>query len=63
MLKSKMQKLEGLTYENIKNNIQRSINSIPDEKYKRIFKGSYNRDVVDKKKRSNRERKTKTYKE
>jgi transposase len=62
MLKSKMQKLEGLTYENIRNNIQHSINSIPSEKYKRIFKGSYNRDVLDRKKTSNRSRKKKEYK-
>jgi hypothetical protein len=45
MLKSRLQKLNGLTHEKLKENIQYTINHIPKEKYENIFKGSYNRDV------------------
>jgi transposase/3-methyladenine DNA glycosylase AlkC len=43
MLKSRLQKLEGLKYENLKENIQKVINEIPKEKYENIFKGAYDR--------------------
>jgi hypothetical protein len=43
MLKSRLQKLEGLKYENLKENIQKVISEIPKEKYENIFKGSYER--------------------
>ena len=43
MLKSRLQKLEGLKYENLKENIQKVISEIPKEKYKNIFKGAYER--------------------
>ena len=33
MLKSRLQKLEGLKYENLKENIKKVINEIPREKY------------------------------
>ena len=33
MLKSRLQKLEGLKYENLKENIQKVISEIPKEKY------------------------------
>jgi transposase len=41
MLKSRLQKLEGLKYENLKENIQKVISEIPKEKYENIFKGAY----------------------
>jgi hypothetical protein len=41
MLKSRLQKLEGLKYGNLKENIKRVISEIPKEKYENIFKGAY----------------------
>ena len=46
MLKSRLQKLDGLKYENLKENIQKVISEIPKEKYENIFKGAYNRNAV-----------------
>jgi transposase len=43
MLKSRLQKLEGLKYENLKENIMKVISEIPMEKYENIFKGAYER--------------------
>jgi transposase len=43
MLKSRLQKLEGLKYENLKENINKVISEIPKEKYENIFKGAYER--------------------
>jgi hypothetical protein len=43
MLKSRLQKLEGVKYENLKENIQKVISEIPKEKYENIFKGAYER--------------------
>ena len=43
MFKSRLQKLEGLKYENLKENIQKVISEIPKEKYENIFKGAYER--------------------
>ena len=43
MLKSRLQKLNGLKYENLKENIKQVISEIPKEKYKNIFKGAYER--------------------
>jgi transposase len=43
MLKSRLQKEEGLTYEKLKENISNVIRGIPKEKYENIFKGAYNR--------------------
>ena len=43
MMKSRLQKLEGLKYENLKENIQKVLNDIPKEKYENIFKGAYER--------------------
>lgn len=40
---SRLQKLEGLKYENLKENIQKVISEIPKEKYENIFKGAYER--------------------
>jgi hypothetical protein len=43
MLKSKLHKLNGLKYENLKENIVKAINIIPKEYYKNILEGAYNR--------------------
>ena len=43
MLKSRLQKLDGLKCENLKENIQKVISEIPKEKYENIFKGAYER--------------------
>tara|TARA_Y100000389_G_C17469440_1_gene528949 strand:+ start:5106 stop:5570 length:465 start_codon:yes stop_codon:yes gene_type:complete len=43
MLKSKLQKLDGLKYENLKVNIKKLLNEIPNEYYKNILKGAYER--------------------
>ena len=43
MLKSRLQKLDGLTHEKLKENIEKVIRDIPKEKYENIFKGAYNR--------------------
>ena len=62
MLKSRLQKEEGLTYEKLKENISNVIRGIPKEKYENIFKGAYNRDVVYVKNKT-RKQKLKNYKE
>jgi len=62
MLKSRLQKLDGLTHEKLKENIEKVIRGIPKEKYENIFKGTYNRDVVYVKNKT-RKRKLKNYKE
>ena len=43
MMKSRLQKLEGLKYDKLKENIQKVLNDIPKEKYENIFKGAYER--------------------
>ena len=43
MLKSRLQKLDGLTYEKLKENINKTISNIPKEKYRNIIKGAYER--------------------
>ena len=43
MMKSKLQKLEGLTHTELKNNISKVLEKIPNEKYRNIFKGAYER--------------------
>ena len=43
MMKSRLQKLNGLTYNNLKENITKVICEIPKEKYENIFKGAYER--------------------
>lgn len=43
MLKSRLQKLDGLTYDELKKNIEKVLKEIPREKYENIFKGSYER--------------------
>ena len=43
MLKSRLQKLDGLTYPELKKNIEKTIEKIPKEKYRNILKGAYER--------------------
>jgi len=43
MLKSRLQKLDGLTHTELKQNITKVITEIPKDKYYNIFKGSYER--------------------
>jgi transposase len=43
MLKSRLQKLDGLTYDELKKNIEKVLNEIPREKYENILKGAYER--------------------
>ena len=43
MLKARLQKLDGLKYENLKENISTVIKEIPKEKYENIFRGAYKR--------------------
>jgi len=41
MLKSRLQKLEGLKYEELKKNIAKVVRKIPKKKYKNIIRGTY----------------------
>lgn len=43
MLKSRLQKLDGLTHAELKENITKTIKLIPKEKYRNIIKGAYER--------------------
>jgi hypothetical protein len=43
MLKSRLQKLDGLTHADLKENITKTIKIIPKEKYRNIIKGAYER--------------------
>ena len=64
ILKSRLQKLDGLTYNELKLNIGKVIKDIPKETYKNLLIGSYKRDVVYVKKPSRKSsKKSKTYKE
>ena len=61
IFKSKMRKLEGLKYIEIKENIGKVIKNIPKETFESIFKGSYERQEVYVKKTSSRKKKVKNY--
>jgi hypothetical protein len=64
ILKSRLQKLEGLTYNELKLNIGKVIKDISKDTYKNLLIGSYKRDVVYVKKPSRKSsKKSKTYKE
>ena len=43
MFKSRLSKLDGLTYNELKANINKVIRDIPQEIFLNIFKGGYNR--------------------
>lgn len=63
VFKSKLQKLDGLTYEEIKTNIRKAIKSIPSSTYKNTFngkvilEGSYKRELYIRKSRKKSVRK------
>ena len=61
MLKSKLQKLNGLKYYELKDDIKKVIKDIPKEKYENIINGSYNRNDKIIKKSSNRHKIIKNY--
>jgi len=63
ILKNKLQKKEGLTYNELKINIEKSIKEIKPEIYKNIFKGSYKRDKNYKMKTKKVSKKVKIYKD
>ena len=63
ILKSRLQKLDGLTQEKIKENIENVISKIPKEKYINIFKGAYERPEKYVEKNKTRKHKLKNYKE
>ena len=43
MMKSRLHKLEGLTYDDLKTNIDKVIKETPKDKYRNIIKGAYER--------------------
>jgi len=45
-LKSKLRKLSGIKYIELKNNIIEVLNKIKNDKYKNILKGSYKKDNI-----------------
>ena len=61
MLKSRLQKLNRLKYEELNKNIEKVIKEIPKEKYKNIIKGTYNKSEIYIKKISNRVKELKNY--
>ena len=52
--KSKLRKLEGIKYDELKENIKNVLKMIPKETYINIFKGSYERKEEYKKESNNR---------
>ena len=62
MMKSRLNKLDGLTHKKLKTNIEKVIKDIPKDKYENIIKGTYNRTEKYIKKPSNRRKTLKNYK-
>ena len=62
MFKSRLNKLDGLTYNELKANIITVINNIPKDKFLNIFKGAYNRKEKYIKRSITRKRQPKIYK-
>ena len=63
MLKSRLQKTEGLKYTDIKTNIANVLRNIPKQNYENIFKGAYERPEKYVPKNKTRKRKLKIYKD
>ena len=61
MMKSRLHKLEGLTYDDLKKNIDKVVKEIPNKKYENVIKGTYQRPTKFIRKKSNRTRKLKNY--
>jgi molecular chaperone DnaK (HSP70) len=62
MMKSRLQKLNGLTHKELKTNIEKVIKDIPKDKYENIIKGTYNITKKYSKKPSNRIKTLKNFK-
>ena len=45
MMKARLRKMEGLKYEEIRENVRKVLRSIPKEHYRNIIKGAYERDA------------------
>ena len=64
VFKSRLQKKVGISYTELKENINETLKAMPSEIFKRIFQGSYERDEKYKRKsRKRSRRKSKQYKE
>ena len=63
MLKSRLQKTEGLKYTVLKVNIASVLRNIPKQNYENIFKGAYERPEKYVPKNKTRKRKLKIYKD
>jgi hypothetical protein len=63
MLKSRLQKTEGLKYTDLKKNIGNVLRNIPKQNYENIFKGAYERPEKYVPKNKTRKRKLKIYKD
>jgi hypothetical protein len=61
MLKSRLQKTEGLKYTDLKANIASVLRNIPKQKYENIFKGAYKRPEKYVAKNKTRKKPLKTY--
>ena len=61
MLKSRLQKTEGLKYTDLKANIASVLRNIPKQKYENIFKGAYERPEKYVAKNKTRKKPLKTY--
>ena len=61
MMKSRLHKLNGLTYLELKENISKVIKEIAKEKYENIIKGTYKKPDIYIKKISNRVKELKNY--
>ena len=61
MMKSILYKLDGLTYKELKTNIDKVVKEIPKEKYENLIKETYNRTEKYHKKPSNRRKTFKNY--
>ena len=46
LLKSKLQKKQGILYDDLNNNIKEAIKTIPEDYYKKILNGTYNRQKI-----------------
>ena len=62
VFKSKLRKKKGLGYEELKKNVKRVLREIPRETYKKLFEGSYKREVKYVSKKSTHLKKLKIYK-
>ena len=62
VFKSKLRKKKGLGYEELKKNVKKVLREIPIETYKKLFEGSYKREVKYVPKKSTHSKKLKFYK-